>query len=121
MATLNHKEPDRVPVDVWGTASRICNDLFLIIAEDQDWKELGSCVKASRSGDYVDDRLASNVKLNFQKPDKIRFIKPGELPLCIHMMDEQFLRTPKISNNGRWMIRMVVPKLYSALTNTKII
>jgi hypothetical protein len=29
--------------------------------------------------------------------DKIRFIKPSELPLCVYMMDEQFLRTPKVS------------------------
>ena len=32
---MNLKEPDRVPVDVWGTASRICNDLYFKIAEDQ--------------------------------------------------------------------------------------
>lgn len=29
--------------------------------------------------------------------NNIRFIKSGELPLCIYMIDEQFLRTPKIS------------------------
>jgi hypothetical protein len=46
---------------------------------------------------YSTKVVPSNVKLNFQKPDKIRFIKPRELPLCIYMMDEQFLRTPKIS------------------------
>jgi len=28
--------------------------------------------------------------------DKIRFIKPSELPLCVYMMDEQFLRTLKV-------------------------
>ena len=65
-ATLNHKEPDRVPVDVWGTASRICNDLYFKIAEDQGWKELGPCVKASRSGDYVDDRLADLLDCDFR-------------------------------------------------------
>jgi len=41
--------------------------------------------------------VPSNVKLNFQNPYKIKFIKPRELPLCIYMMDEQFLRTPNIS------------------------
>jgi hypothetical protein len=41
--------------------------------------------------------VPSHVKLNFQKQDKIRFIKPREFPLCIYMIDEQFLRTPKIS------------------------
>jgi uroporphyrinogen-III decarboxylase len=26
LAALDHREPDRVPVDVWGSASRICNE-----------------------------------------------------------------------------------------------
>jgi hypothetical protein len=29
--------------------------------------------------------------------DKIRFVKPSELPLWIYIMDEQFIRTPKVS------------------------
>ncbi len=54
-AALAHKEADRVPVDIWGSASRICNELYFKIVEDQGWKGLGPCVKASRSGDYVDE------------------------------------------------------------------
>jgi hypothetical protein len=41
--------------------------------------------------------VPSNVRLNFQKQDKITFLKNRELPLCIYMMDEQFLRNPEVS------------------------
>jgi len=29
--TLRHEEPDRVPLDVWGSASRINTDLYLAV------------------------------------------------------------------------------------------
>jgi hypothetical protein len=54
-------------------------------------------IERSYSTMYSTKIVPSNVKINFQKPDKIKFIKHRELPLCIYMMDEQFLRTPKIS------------------------
>jgi len=66
LTALEHKEPDRVPIDIWGSASRICNKLYFEIAEEQGWKELGPCVKASRSGDYVDDRVAALVGSDFR-------------------------------------------------------
>ncbi len=66
LAALNHKEPDRIPVDVWGSASRLCNDLYLKIAEREGWNELGPVVKASRSGDYVDDRVSDLVGSDFR-------------------------------------------------------
>jgi uroporphyrinogen decarboxylase len=65
-AALQHKEPDRVPVDVWGSASRLCNKLYLEIAERENWKELGPAVKVSRSGDYVDDRVADLIGSDFR-------------------------------------------------------
>lgn len=65
-AVLNHKEPDRIPVDVWGSASRLCNELYLKIAEQQGWKELGPAVKVSRSGDYVDDRVSDLIGSDFR-------------------------------------------------------
>jgi uroporphyrinogen decarboxylase len=65
-ATLAHKEPDRVPIDLWGSASRICNELYFKIAKDQGWKELGPCIKASRSGDYVDDRVSELIGCDFK-------------------------------------------------------
>mgnify|MGYP006291401287 CR=1 FL=1 len=65
-AALNHKEPDRVPVDVWGSASRLCNKLYLEIAEREGWTELGPKVSVSRSGDYVDDRISDLIGSDFR-------------------------------------------------------
>lgn len=72
-AALSHRQPDRVPLDVWGSASRLCNRLYLDVADDQGWTDLGPCVSASRSGDYVDQRVADLVgadirHLSFGKP-----------------------------------------------------
>jgi uroporphyrinogen decarboxylase len=69
LAALAHREPDRVPVDVWGSASRICNKLYLEIVADQGWQGLGPCVKASRSGDYVDERVDVLVDSDFRHVD----------------------------------------------------
>ncbi len=76
--TLQHKEPDRVPVDVWGSASRLCNELYLQIAEREGWKELGPAVKVSRSGDYVDDRVSDLVGSDFRHTHvgKPKYFKP---------------------------------------------
>lgn len=58
---LTQRAPDRVPIDVWGSASRLCNRLYLEVADDQGWGDLGAHVSASRSGDYVDHRVADLV------------------------------------------------------------
>ena len=34
---LNHQEPDRVPVDLWGSASRIHTEQYQKIAEQLGW------------------------------------------------------------------------------------
>ena len=63
---LEHKEADRVPIDLWGSASRLCNKLYFEIVEREEWKELGPCVKASRSGDYVDYRVSDLIGSDFR-------------------------------------------------------
>ena len=65
-AAINHKEPDRIPIDLWGSASRLCNELYFQIVEKMGWKEYGPCVKASRSGDYVDDRISDLIDCDFR-------------------------------------------------------
>jgi uroporphyrinogen decarboxylase len=69
LAALDHREPDRVPVDVWGSASRICNELYFQIVKDQGWEGLGPCVRASRSGDYVDERVDRLLDSDFRHVD----------------------------------------------------
>jgi uroporphyrinogen decarboxylase len=69
LAALDHREPDRVPIDVWGSASRICNELYFLIVKDQGWEGLGPCVRASRSGDYVDERVDRLLGSDFRHVD----------------------------------------------------
>ena len=69
LAALDHREPDRVPIDVWGSASRICNELYFQIVKDQSWEGLGPCVRASRSGDYVDERVDRLLDSDFRHVD----------------------------------------------------
>jgi uroporphyrinogen decarboxylase len=69
LAALAHREPDRVPIDVWGSASRICNELYFQLVEDQGWQGYGPCVRASRSGDYVDERVDELVDSDFRHVD----------------------------------------------------
>lgn len=66
---LSHREPDRVPIDIWGSASRICNELYFSILEDQRWEGTGPVVKASRSGDYVDERIDVLLDSDFRHVD----------------------------------------------------
>jgi uroporphyrinogen decarboxylase len=69
LRALAHKEPDRVPLDVWGSSSRLCNELYLQVVKDQGWRGLGPVVKASRSGDYVDERVDVLVDSDFRHVD----------------------------------------------------
>lgn len=66
LTAINHKEPDRVPVDLWGSASRLCNELYFKIVKREGWKEYGPCVKASRSGDYIDFRVSDLIDSDFR-------------------------------------------------------
>lgn len=51
-----------------------------------------------RSYNFIDliNIVLTNLKLNFQKPEKVRFIHFRKLSECIYMMNKQFLRTPKV-------------------------
>ncbi len=65
-AALDHKTPDRVPIDIWGSASRICNELYFEIVKDQGWADFGPRPSASRSGDYVDARIENLIDSDFR-------------------------------------------------------
>jgi uroporphyrinogen decarboxylase len=68
LTAINHKEPDRVPVDLWGSASRMCNRLYFDIVKHQGWPDFGLKVKASRVGDYLDYRVSDLVDCDFRHP-----------------------------------------------------
>ena len=88
---LNHKEPDRVPVDVWGSASRLCNELYLQIVDKMGWKDFGPVVKVSRSGDYVDDRISDLIGSDFRhthvgKPKYFKKYINESYCLCFYLL-----------------------------------
>jgi len=60
-AALAHRTPDRAPIDLWGSASRLCDKLYFEVVRDQGWKDLGKFVSASRSGNYMDERVSDLV------------------------------------------------------------
>jgi len=68
--------------------------------------------------------VPSNVRLDVQKQYKITFIKPRELPICIYMMDEQFLRKPEVSKlikelrGGSWTTPLIGNVICMALLYT---
>lgn len=67
-ASISHREPDRVPIDLWGSASRMCNELYFKIVEGQGWTEYGQQVHVSRVGDYLDYRIADLIDCDFRHP-----------------------------------------------------
>jgi uroporphyrinogen decarboxylase len=69
LESLAHREPDRVPMDIWGSSSRLCNDLYFSVVKDQGWQGLGPKVSASRSGDYVDERVDILIDSDFRHVD----------------------------------------------------
>jgi uroporphyrinogen decarboxylase len=67
-AAINHQEPDRIPIDLWGSASRMCNELYFEIVRKEGWAEYGRKVEVSRVGDYLDYRIADLIDCDFRHP-----------------------------------------------------
>lgn len=72
--TLNHKEPDRVPMDLWGSACRLHSDFYQIVADFCGFKEYGPRIRPGTTTEYVDYRLSDLVGADFRhinigKPD----------------------------------------------------
>ena len=64
---LNHQEPDRVPMDLWGSASRIHTQEYLKIAEAGGLEVPPSDrLRAGTTTEYVDYRLSDMVKSDFR-------------------------------------------------------
>ena len=65
--TLNHQEPDRVPVDLWGSASRIHTEEYKKIAAycNLDIRE-NDCVRIGKTTEYVDFRISDLVESDFR-------------------------------------------------------
>jgi uroporphyrinogen decarboxylase len=64
--SMNHEEPDRVAVDLWGSASRITNDLYFKICETLGLEGLPEKVRPGRTAEYVDYRISDMVGSDFR-------------------------------------------------------
>lgn len=75
--TLSHKEPDRVPIDIWGSASRINTDLYIQVAKALGLKQLGDVIRPGSDTEYEDyalsDLLGSDFRhINIGKPSQFK-------------------------------------------------
>ena len=67
-AALNHEEGDRVPIDIWGSASRINTDLYkdMCTALGIDWQESGRLIRPGKDTEYEDYVLADALGCDFR-------------------------------------------------------
>lgn len=63
---LEHKEPDTVPVDLWGSASRLDNEFYLGIAKHLGYVELGDKPRPGTTSEYVDYRISDLIGSDFR-------------------------------------------------------
>jgi len=64
--TINHKEPDRVPIDLWGSASRIHNKLYFEILKHIGLENNRNLVRPGKSTAYVDYRISDYIDSDFR-------------------------------------------------------
>lgn len=63
---LAHKEPDFVPVDLWGSASRLDNEFYLSFANKMGYEELGDKPRPGSTSEYVDYRVSDHIGSDFR-------------------------------------------------------
>lgn len=74
---LEHKEPDRIPMDLWGSACRLHTDFYQMLAQHCGFKEYGPRLRPGTTTEYVDYRLSDIVGADFRhinigKPDQFQ-------------------------------------------------
>lgn len=82
-STINHKEPDRVPLDLWGCASRLHDDLYFALMKHFDLKQAGDIIRPGTSTQYEDYALADLLGSDF------RHINIGRAESYNSYVDEQ--------------------------------
>ena len=67
-AALNHQEPDRVPMDLWGSASRINTSLYKNLAEALgfDWQKTGRLIRPGKDTEYEDYFVSDALGCDFR-------------------------------------------------------
>ena len=73
-AVLRREIPDRVPMDLWGTDSRLTTAFYKRVAQYLGYTELGERIRPGSTSEYEDYRIADLVgsdfrHINIRKPD----------------------------------------------------
>jgi len=80
---INHKESDRVPIDLWGSDSRLVNDFYFKIIDYLNLEPLKNKVRPGKSAEYVDYRISDHIDSDFRhivigKPENFTSYKDKE-------------------------------------------
>ncbi|MBR5559334.1 MAG: uroporphyrinogen decarboxylase [Oscillospiraceae bacterium] len=73
-AAVNFQQPDRVPMDLWGSDSRLNTNFYLRVVEELNLGSLGERIRPGSTSEYEDYRLSDMVQSDFRhinigKPD----------------------------------------------------
>ncbi|MHB1347441.1 MAG: uroporphyrinogen decarboxylase family protein [Candidatus Humimicrobiaceae bacterium] len=63
---INHKEPDRIPIDLWGTDSRLLNEFYFKVIKYLGLEPSKIKVRPGKSAEYVDYRISDLVGSDFR-------------------------------------------------------
>lgn len=72
---LKHKEADRVPLDIWGSASRLDTEFYLKLIKYFGFKKRGERIRPGMATEYVDYRVSDKIgsdfrHINIKKPER---------------------------------------------------
>ena len=65
-AAINHREPYRVPLDMWVTDSRLVDDFYFKVLDHLGWEERGEIERPGKTAAYVDYRLSDLLGCDFR-------------------------------------------------------
>jgi uroporphyrinogen decarboxylase len=63
---LSHQETDRVPLDMWGTDSRLIDEFYFKVLDHLGWTEKGEIERPGKTAQYVDWKLADLFDCDFR-------------------------------------------------------
>jgi len=66
--TLKHKEPDRMPIDLWGSGNRITDDLYFKVLKYLNYKDTSDVVRPGKTASYIDYRISNLFDVDFRHP-----------------------------------------------------
>ncbi|MEI7615163.1 MAG: uroporphyrinogen decarboxylase family protein [Actinomycetota bacterium] len=65
---IDHKEGDRIPLDLWSSDSRITNDLYIGLCKKLGLEPLKEKVRPGTTAEYVDYRISDYFEADFRHP-----------------------------------------------------